>query len=66
VIHNDQQFEAAQKAIENLQRVLLAARQVHTEDEYRSMSTPILLELQQREQELLEYLSRPAPASRRS
>ena len=38
--------------------VLLAARKVHSPHEYRLMSAPILLELQQREQDILAYLSR--------
>ncbi len=38
--------------------MLLAARKVHNQQEYRLMSAPILLELQQREQEILAYLSR--------
>lgn len=58
MIANDQQLAAAQKAVGNLQRVLLAARKVYSEAEYRLMSAPILLELQRREQELLDYLSR--------
>lgn len=58
MIANDEQLAMAQKAIENLQRVLLEARKVHSETEYRLMSAAILLELQRREQELLEYLSR--------
>jgi hypothetical protein len=66
MIHNDEQFAAAQKAIANLQQVLLAARKVHTGADYHSMSMPILLELQQREQELLEYLSRPGAALTRA
>ena len=53
MITNDQQLQVAQAAIENLQRVLLAARKVHSPHEYRLMSAPILLELQQREQEIL-------------
>ncbi len=57
MIENDEQFEIAQQGIRNLQKVLLAARQVHTQEEYRLMSEPILLELQRREQEILEYLS---------
>ncbi len=57
MIVNDQQLQVAQTAVENLQRVLLAARKVHSPHEYRSMSAPILLELQQREQEILAYLS---------
>jgi len=58
MIMNDEHFKAAQKAVGNLQQVLLAARKVHTPAEYRSMSEPILLEIQQREQEILIYLSR--------
>ena len=58
MIENDQQVQRAQTAVENLQRVLLAARKVHSPQEYRFLSAPILLELQQREQEILCYLSR--------
>ncbi len=58
MIENDEQLKAAQEAVRNLQQVLLAARRVHTAAEYRAMSEPILLELQQREQEILMYLSR--------
>jgi hypothetical protein len=56
LIANDQPFQVAQAAVENLQRVLLAARKVHSPHEYRLMAAPILLELQQREQELPTYL----------
>ncbi len=58
MIENDDQLKVAQKAVENFQHVLLAARKVHSQQEYRLMSAPILLELQQREQEILAYLSR--------
>ncbi len=58
MIENDAQLKVAQKAVENLQHILLAARKVHNQQEYGLMSTPILLELQQREQEILAYLSR--------
>jgi hypothetical protein len=58
VINDDEQFAVAQSAVQNLQQVLLAARKVHSRTEYRLMSEPILMELQNREQELLEYLSR--------
>ncbi len=58
MIENDDQLKVAQKAVENLQHVLVAARKVHSQQEYRLMSAPILLELQQREQEILSYLSR--------
>ncbi len=57
MITNDQQLQVAQAAVENLQRVLLAARKVHSPHEYRLISAPILLELQEREHEILAYLS---------
>jgi hypothetical protein len=66
MITNDQELKAAQKALENLQHVLLAARKVHSQTEYRLMSAPILLEFQQREQEVLEYLSLTAAEVARS
>jgi hypothetical protein len=58
MIESDEQLQAAQEAVHNLQQVLLVARKVHTATEYRLLSEPILLELQQREQEILTYLSR--------
>ena len=58
MIENDEHLKAAQEAVRNLQQVLLAARKVHSAAEYRAMSEPILLEIQQREQEILAYLSR--------
>ena len=58
MIENDEHLKAAQEAVRNLQQILLAARKVHTAAEYRAMSEPILLEIQQREQEILTYLSR--------
>jgi hypothetical protein len=58
MIESDEQLQAAQEAVHNLQQVLLVARKVHTAIEYRLLSEPILLELQQGEQEILTYLSR--------
>ena len=58
MIQNDEQLLTAQQTIINLQKVLLEARKVHSEKEYRAMSEPILLEMQQREQEILAYLSK--------
>ena len=57
MIQNDEQLRAAQQAIFNLEKVLLEARKVHSPGEYRAMSGPILLEIQQREQEVLSYLA---------
>jgi hypothetical protein len=48
----------AQQSIANLRRILLEARKVHSQRDYTRMAEPILLEIQQREQEILEYLSR--------
>ena len=57
MIRNDEQLKAAQEAIFNLEKVLLEARKVHSSEEYRSMSEPILLEIQHREHDILIYLS---------
>ena len=57
MIENDQQLEAAKKAVENLQRFLMAARKAHGPTEYQAMAQPFLLELQVRNQEILAYLS---------
>jgi hypothetical protein len=46
-----------QQCIGNLRRILLEARKVHSRQDYARMSEPILLEVQQREQEIFEYLS---------
>ncbi len=42
----------------NLRSILLEARRVHSPRDYSRMAEPILLEIQQREQEMIEYLSR--------
>ena len=57
MIRNDEQLSTAQQAILNLQKILSKARRVHSAQEYRAMSEPILLEIQQREQEIFAYLS---------
>ena len=57
MIKNDEQLSKAQQAVGNLQKILLEARKVHLPLEYRAMSEPVLIEMQQREQEILNYLS---------
>jgi hypothetical protein len=47
----------AQQCIGSLRAILLAARKVHSRRDYARMSEPTLLEVQQREQEIVEYLS---------
>jgi hypothetical protein len=58
VIQTDDQMLLAQQCVGNLRRILLEARKVHSQRDYTRMAEPILLEIQQREQETLEYLSR--------
>jgi len=57
MIQTDEQMHAAQRAVLDLKKVLLKARKVHSPQDYRRLAEPVLLELQQREQEILEYLS---------
>ena len=57
MIRSDEQLHLAQEAVRNLQHVLEAARKIHAPAAYRAIAEPILLELQQREQEILTYLS---------
>lgn len=57
VIQTDDQMLLAQQCINNLITVLLEARKVHSLQDYMRMAEPILLEVQQREQEILEYLA---------
>ena len=58
MIATDDQLGLAQEAVRNLQQVLFAARKAHNATDYRKLAEPILLELQRREQEILEYFSR--------
>lgn len=58
MIQNDEELTKAQQAIINLEKILIEARRVHSSEQYRAMSEPILLEIQQREQEILAYLSK--------
>lgn len=48
----------AQQCVANLRRILMEARKVHSGHDYARMAEPILLEIQERDQEILEYLSR--------
>ena len=58
MIQTDEQMLLAQECAANLRRILPEARQVHSRKDYARMAAPILLEVQQREQDILEYLSR--------
>ena len=58
MIQTHDQMLVAQHCIANLRKILLEARKVHSRQDYARMAEPILREVQQREQEILEYLSR--------
>jgi len=57
VIVTDEQMMLAQQSVANLRKVLLEARKVHSPHDYSLLAQPILLETQQRELEIFEYLS---------
>jgi hypothetical protein len=57
VIQTEEQMLLAQQSVANLRRILLEARKVHSHQDYLRLAEPILLEVQQREQEIFEYLS---------
>jgi hypothetical protein len=63
MIETQEQFERAEEAITKIKQFLLAARRTHTPEAYAALSAPILRELQDREREVLAYLSQ-APAAR--
>jgi hypothetical protein len=52
-----EQFERAEEAITKIKRFLLVARRTHTPEAYAALSAPILRELQERERDVLAYLS---------
>ena len=56
MIQTDDQMQPAQEAGLNLKKVLLEARKVHSPQYHRRLAEP-MLELQHREQEILEYLT---------
>jgi hypothetical protein len=58
MIATDEQMLLAQECVSNLRKILLEARKVHSRQDYARLAEPILLEVQQREQEILEYLSK--------
>ncbi len=57
MIQTDDQMLIVQECADNLRRVLLEARKLHSSQDYERIAEPILLELQQRDREIMEYLS---------
>ena len=54
MIQTDNEMLFAQVCVGNLRKNLLEARKVHSQQDYTRMAEPILLEIQQREHEILE------------
>lgn len=61
MITTDEQMLLAQQNVANLRQVLLQARKVHPPQDYSRLAEPILLEIQQREQEILDFLTGDPP-----
>ena len=57
MIQTDEQMLLAEQSVANLRKVLLPARKLHSPQDYSRLAEPVLLEIQQREQEILEFLS---------
>jgi hypothetical protein len=61
MIETAEEFERAEEAIGKLKRFLVAARRTHAPEAYAALSAPILRELQERERDVLLYLSQLPP-----
>ena len=62
MIRSDEQLHQAQADIQTIWRFLEAARETHSPLDYQKLAAPYLLQLQERQQEVVEYLARqPAP-----
>ena len=57
MIQNDTQLHQAQADIQKLWRFLESARQTHGSADYERLAAPYLLQIQKRQQEVLDYLS---------
>jgi hypothetical protein len=55
VISNDEELHQAETAVQKLWRFLAQARQTHAD--YERLAAPYLLQIQDRQQEILAYLS---------
>jgi hypothetical protein len=58
MITSDEQLHQAQSDIQTLWRFLEAARETHSPIDYQRLAAPYLLQLQERQQEVVEYLTR--------
>ena len=58
MIMSNEQFHQAQADIQTMWHFLEAARETHSPLDYQRLAAPYLLQLQERQQEVVEYLSR--------
>ena len=63
MIETAEQFERAEEAISKIKRFLPVARRTHSAAAYTALAAPILRELQDREREVLLYLSQTPSAA---
>ena len=57
MIQSDEQLHQAQADIQKLWRFLESAQQTHSAIDYERLAAPYLLQIQERQQEILDYLS---------
>lgn len=57
MISNDDELHQAEMAVQKLWRFLEQARQTHARTDYERLAAPYLLQIQDRQQEILAYLS---------
>ena len=57
MIQTDEQLHRAEKDVQTLWRFLEQAKQAHGASDYERLATPYLLQIQQRQQDILTYLS---------
>lgn len=62
MIQNDEQLHQAEADIQKLWRFLESSRETHSAVDYERLAAPYLLQIQERQQEILDYLSsKPKP-----
>lgn len=57
MIQNDAQLHQAEVDVQTLWRFLEQAQQTHAAADYERLAAPYLLQIQQRQQDILDYLS---------
>lgn len=57
MISTDDELHQAETAVQKLWRFLEEARQTHSRMDYERLAAPYLLQIQDRQQEILAYLS---------